>query len=75
MTVRIQLNFGTMVFNMWCENKVQGQHERRNVFAGNSPFLDYLVTSAKFFPINDSTCSDTAIRFHISSAKFGFKGN
>jgi len=35
MTVRIQLNFETMVFNIWCKKKVQRQHERRNLFAGN----------------------------------------
>jgi hypothetical protein len=37
--------------------------------------VDYLVTSAKSFPINDSTCSDTAVRFNISSLKFCSKDN
>lgn len=45
------------------------------IICGKSTAVDYLATSAKFFPINDSTYSDTAIRFNISSLKFGFKGN
>ena len=40
-----------------------------------STAVDYLASSAKFFPINDSTCSESAIGFNISSLKFGSKDN
>jgi hypothetical protein len=45
------------------------------IICGISTAVDYLATFAKFFPINDSTCSDTAICFNISSLKFGSKDN
>lgn len=45
------------------------------VICGISTAVDYLATSAKSFPIKDSTCSDTAIRFNNSSLKFGSKDN
>jgi hypothetical protein len=35
------------------------------IICGISTTVDYLATSAKSFPINDSTCSDIAIRFNI----------
>jgi len=45
------------------------------IICGISNAVHYLATSAKSFPINDSTCSDIATRFNISSLKFGSKYN
>jgi hypothetical protein len=45
------------------------------IICGISTAVHCLTTPAKSLPINDSTCSDIAIRFNVSSLKFRSKDN